>query len=150
MKTLYVLFFIELATRRVHLGGVTANPDPAWITQQARNVCIELNDEGNAVRLLIHDRDTKLTASFDEVFRAQGGEVIYTPIRALNANAAERWVRTVRTECLDWVLVLGRRHLARVLLTYMAHYQRAAPAPRAGLGLTGRAETPRRRTPLAG
>jgi hypothetical protein len=110
LRTLYVLFFIELGTRRVHMTGATTNPDSAWVTQQARNLAIEgrLHDVG----FLIRDRDTKFSGPFDEVFRTEGVRVINTPIRAPNANAfAERWVATVRSECLDWVLVLGRRHL---------------------------------------
>jgi putative transposase len=80
--------------------------------------------DGHApVRFLIHDRDSKFPGSFDEVFRSEGTEVILTPIRAPNANAsAERWVRTVRAEFLDWMLIFGRRHLDRVLRTYAEHY----------------------------
>jgi putative transposase len=128
LKTLYVLFFIELGTRRVHVAGVSANPDSAWVTQQARNVSYDLADRDRRVRFLIRDRDSKYTSSFDEVFRSDGTEVICTPIRAPKANAfAERWVRTVRTECLDWMLILGRRHLERVLGVYVEHYQRGRP-----------------------
>lgn len=126
LKTLYVLFFIELATRRVHLGGVTANPDSAWVTQQGRNLFLERPEHG--MRLLIHDRDSKYSGPFDEVFRTEGARVIHTPIRAPQANAfAERWVRTVRTECLDWTLILGRGHLERILRTYLEHYNRGRP-----------------------
>jgi transposase InsO family protein len=95
----------------------------AWVTQQARNLSIDGDDRAPPVRFLIHDRDSKFSGSFDEVFRSEGTEVILSPIRAPNANAfAERWVRTVRAECLDWMLILGRRHLDRVLRTYVAHY----------------------------
>lgn len=128
LKTLYVLFFIELSTRRVHLAGVTANPDSAWVTQQARNFVPTLDDPKTEARFMIHDRDSKYADPFDEVFRTEGVEVVRTPIRAPRANAfAERWVRTVRAECLDWTMVLGRRHLERVLRSYMAHYNRARP-----------------------
>jgi putative transposase len=122
LRTLYVLVFIELHTRRVFVTASTAHPDSAWVTQQARNLSMDL--DGRApVRFLIHDRDSKFSGSFDEVFRSEGTEVILTPIRAPNANAfAERWVRTVRAECLDWMLILGRRHLDRVLRTYVEHY----------------------------
>jgi putative transposase len=122
LKTLYVLFFIELGTRRVHVAGVPRSPDTAWVTQEARNVSYDLADRDPRVRFLIRDRDSKYSSSFDEVFRSDGTEVICTPIRAPKANAfAERWVRTVRTECLDWMLVLGRRHLEGVLRVYVVH-----------------------------
>jgi putative transposase len=107
LKTLYVLFFIHLSSRRVVLAGVTANPDSGWVAQQARNVAMDLNDQDFAVRILLRDHDAKFTASFDEVFCSEGAEVIRTPIRAPKANAyAERWVQTVRAECLDgrWCL----------------------------------------------
>jgi putative transposase len=120
LKTLYALFFIELATRRVHLGGVTPNPDSAWVAQQGRNLFLE--ERKAPVGFLVHDRDSKYPGPFDEDFRTEGARVILTPFRAPRANAfAERWVRTVRSECLDWTLVVGRRHLERVLRIYVAH-----------------------------
>ena len=128
LKTLYVLFFIELGTRRVHLAGVSAHPDSAWVTQQARNLSFDHPGDRVPFLFLIRDRDSKFVSSFDEVFRTDGAQVICTPIRAPRANAfAERWVRTVRTECLDWVLILGRRHLERVLGVYVEHYNRERP-----------------------
>lgn len=128
LKTLYVFFFIELGTRRVHVAGVTANPDSGWVTQQARNLSWDFVDNEACFRFLIRDRDSRYTASFDEVFRSEGTQVICTPIRAPRANAfAERWVRTVRTECLDWVLMLGHGHLERVLGVYVEHYNRERP-----------------------
>jgi len=134
LRTLYVLFAIEIGTRRVHLGGVTRNPDSAWVTQRARNLSWDLAEQGRAFRFLIRDRDSKYTASFDEVFSSDGADIILTPIRAPKANAyAERWVRTVRTECLDWTLLLSRRHLERVLRDYGEHYN--AQRPHRGLGL---------------
>jgi putative transposase len=126
LKTLYVLFFIELGSRRVHLAGVTAHPDSAWVTQQARNLAID--ERLRDTRFLVRDRDAKFSGPFDEVFETEGARVIHTPIRAPRANAfAERWVRTVRAECLDWVLILGRRHLERVLGVYVEHYNRERP-----------------------
>jgi hypothetical protein len=120
LKTLYVLFFIELGTRRVRLVGVTANSDGAWVTQQARNLAME-NELGN-VRFLIRDRDAKFTRSFDEVFRSEGARVVQTPVRAPKANAyAERFARTVRSELSDLVIVVGRRHLISLLHDYEAH-----------------------------
>jgi len=110
LRTLFVLFFIHLSSRRVVLAGVTPNPDSAWVTQQARNVAMDLDDQDLAARFLLRDHDAKFTGSFDEVFCSEGAEVIRTPIQAPKANAhAERWVQTARAECLDWTLVLGRR-----------------------------------------
>jgi putative transposase len=126
LRTLYALFGIELGSRRVHVLGVTRNPDSAWVTQQARNLAVGKRLQG--VRFLIRDWDSKFSGPFDEVFRTEGVTIVKTPIRAPKANAfAERWVRTVRTECLDWMLVLGRHHLERVLRTYTTHYNEARP-----------------------
>lgn len=134
LKTLYVLFFIEISTRRVHVSGATRNPDAAWVTQQARNLAFGLEDRAVPLRVLIRDRDCKYTGPFDEIFRSEGAQVILTPIQAPKANAfAERWVKTVRTEVLDWTLVLGRQHLDRILRTYVDHYNRERP--HRGLGL---------------
>ena len=129
-----VLFFIELATRRVRLAGVTANPSGPWITQQARNLMIDRCAREQLTRLLIHDRDAKFRAAFDEVFRTEGIHVIRTPFRTPNANAhAERFVRTLREECLDWLLILGQRHLEQVLREYVEHYNRERPHRALGL-----------------
>jgi putative transposase len=128
LKTLYVLFFIQLSTRRIVAAGVTAHPDTARVTQQARNVAMDLNDRGLAVRFLLRDHDAKFTRSFDDVLASVGGQVLRTPIRAPKANAyAERWVQTVRAECLDWTLVCGRRHLLRLLRGYVRHYNQQRP-----------------------
>jgi putative transposase len=118
LRRLYVLFFIELGTRRVHAAGVTTQPDGAWVTQQARNLLMPA--EGPRPRFLLRDRDAKFIRAFDDVFRSEGTEVLITPVQAPNANAnayAERWIRTVRAECLDWLLVVGRGHLEH----YNAH-----------------------------
>jgi transposase len=128
LRRLYVLFFIELDTRRVHLAGMTGNPDGAWVTQQARNLLLALEERGRRVRFLLRDRDAKFCRTFDDVFRTEGTEVLLTPVQAPNANAyAERWIRTVRAECLDWLLIVGRGHLDRVLRVYVAHYNRHRP-----------------------
>ena len=126
LRRYYVLFFIELGSRRVHLAGCTTNPTGAWVTQQARN--LSFTGIFERVGFLIHDRDSKFSGAFDEVFRSEGIKVIHTPIRAPQANAyAERFVRTVRAECLDWLLIIGRRHLESVLRIYTAHYNRERP-----------------------
>lgn len=132
LRTLYVLFAIELGSRRVHVLGVTRNPESAWVTQHARNLAVGERPRG--VRFLIRDRDTKFSGPFDEVFRTEGARVIKTPIRAPRANAfAERWVRTARHECLDRLLILGRGHLERVLREFALHYN--ANRPHRGLEL---------------
>jgi putative transposase len=126
LRTLYVFFWIEHGSRRVHLAGVTANPDGAWVTQQARNLAVDERLEN--VRFLIHDRDAKFCRPFDAIVRSEGVRVIETPFRAPRANAvAERWVRTVRNECLDHLLIFGRRHLEQVLRSYLTHYNGERP-----------------------
>ena len=128
LRRLYVLFFIELDTRRVHLAGVTANPDGQWVTQQARNLLLVLGEQGRRARFVLRDRDAKFSRTFDEVFRSDGAEVLLTPVQAPRANAyAERWVRTVRAECLDWLLVVSRGHLEQILRVYVQHYNRHRP-----------------------
>lgn len=129
-QTLYILFFIELGTRRVRLGGVTDHPSGPWVVQRARELAIEMErpEDTTAPRCLVRDRDSKFTRAFDAVFAADGIQIIKTPIQAPNANAyAERWVRTVRQECLDWMLIWGRRHLERVLDEYLRHYNDERP-----------------------
>jgi putative transposase len=128
LRRLYVLFFIELGSRRVHLAGCTANPSGAWVTQQARQLAWGLAERSTSVRFLIRDRDSKFTRDFDIVFRSEGIEIVRTPVRAPKANAvAERFVRTVRAECLDWLLILNRRHLERVLRVFVEHYNGHRP-----------------------
>jgi transposase InsO family protein len=123
-----VLFVIELHRRRVHLAGITAHPTGEWVTQAARNLLMDLEEYAHRWRFLIRDRDSKFTVAFDMVFAAAGIEILKIPPRAPKANAyAERWVRTVRSECLDWTLILGRRHLEQVLTEYITHYNTARP-----------------------
>ena len=127
LRTIYVLFFIELGTRRIHITKATRNPDALFTTQQARNLYLA-EELPKSVRFLIRDRDSKYTRSFDAVFETEGARVIPTPVRAPKANAfAERWVRTVRSEILDWTLVLGRRHLDHLLARYTEHYNSHRP-----------------------
>ena len=128
LRRLYVLFFIHHDSRLVRIAGVTAKPATDWMTQQARNISMELVDQVAAVKFLVRDRDTKFTASFDAVFAADGIRTIKTPVRAPRTNAiCERVVGTIRRECLDRMLVLGRRHLEAVLREYVEHYNQHRP-----------------------
>jgi putative transposase len=130
----YVLFFIEVGRRRVHLAGITAHPTGDWVTQQARNLLMDLGERAGQFRLLVRDRDAKFAAAFDAVFTAAGIEVLKIPPRAPRANAhAERWVRTVLTECLDWILIRNRSHLHQILTAYLKHYNTARPHRAIGL-----------------
>jgi putative transposase len=134
LRRLYVLFFIELDTRRVHLAGVTANPNAAWVAQQARNLLLVLEEQGRRLCFVLRDRDAKFSHRFDDVFGSHGAEMLLTPVQAPNANAyAERWVRTVRAECLDWLLIIGRGHLEQILRVYAAHYNTHRPHRALGL-----------------
>jgi len=120
MRRIYVLFFIELSSRRVHLAEITENPDGAWVAQQARNFVWGVQEDEPRVRFLIRDNDAKFGGAFDEAFRTEGIQVIRTPVEAPKANAiAERFVGTVRRECLNWLLIANRRHLERVLQTFI-------------------------------
>jgi len=151
LRRYYVFFFIAHAGRRVWPAGCTTHPTGAWVTQQARNLGLDFADEG--VRVLIRDRDSTYSGSFDEAFRSNRMRIVKTPVRAPQANAiAERFVRTVRAECLDRLLILNRRHLEGVLRVYVDHYnthrphralelqppQRAKPPPTPAIGETRR------------
>ena len=120
--------FIHHDTRLVRIAGVTANPVAAWVTQRARNLSMQLADQANAVKFLIRDRDAKFTASFDAVFDAEGTRIVKTPVRAPRSNAiCERVIGAIRRECLDRMLILGRRRLEAVLAEYIEHYNSHRP-----------------------
>jgi len=128
LRRLYVLVFIHHDTRLVRIAGITSNPVASWVTQQACNISMELAEQADAVKFLIRDRDTKYTASFDAVFAAEGTRIIKSPVRAPRSNAiCERMIGTIRRECLDRMLILGRRHLEAVLAEYVEHYNAHRP-----------------------
>jgi putative transposase len=128
LRRLYVLVFLSVGSRRVEYLACTSNPDTGWMLQQARNLLMDLDDRGRKARFLLHDRDSKFSAAFDAVFASEGVRIIHTPVRAPNANAhVERWVGSVRRECLDRLLIVSRRQLEHVLRIYMRHYNHGRP-----------------------
>jgi putative transposase len=159
LRRLYVLIVIEHERRRVHLAGITAHPTWAWVAQQARNLLMDLDDRANQFRFLIRDRDSKFTAAFDAVFTAADIRIIRSPIRAPRANAiAERFIGTLRRECLDHILITGPRHLDAVLREFTQHYNahrphrslHQRPPTRATHPLAGATIRPLRRDRLGG
>ena len=128
LKRIYVLVFIEHGTRLLHVAGVTANPTGAWVTQQARNLAMDLGERMDSLRFLVRDRDAKFIAAFDEVFRAGGVRILRTPPQAPQANAiCERVVGTLRREVFDQMLIFNEKHLAKILAEYADHYNQHRP-----------------------
>ena len=128
LRRYYVLFFIELQTRRVHVAGSTRNPNSAWTTQAARNLFLRHGERLTACRALVRDRGSQFTAAFDETFRSEGIKILKTPVRTPVANAfAERWIGTLRRELLDRTLIWNQAHLERLIVDYINHYNEHRP-----------------------
>ncbi|XHR30482.1 MAG: integrase core domain-containing protein [Chthoniobacteraceae bacterium] len=126
--TYYVLFFIHVGTRRVRVAGMTVQPNGPWVEQQARNLVYDLAERGEKASYLIRDGDTKFTGKFDEIFKSEGIKVKKLPYRSPNLNAfAERYVQSIKQECLDHFIVFGEQHLEHLIREYEHHYNTVRP-----------------------
>jgi putative transposase len=151
LRRLYVLVFICIGSRRIEYVACTSNPDGVWMVQQARNLLMDLDDRGQRLRDLLHDRDAKFSRAFDAVFHHEAMSVIRTPMKAPNVNAhIERWVGSVRRECLDRLLIFSRRQLERVVRVYVRHYNERRPHRALDLQTPDPLPTPSTRCDAAG
>ncbi len=143
-----MLCWIELGSRRVYLAGCTSEPTAAWVTQQARHLTWGLQKGELSARFLLRDRDATFPASFDTVLASDGITIMQTPYRAPKANAvAERWIRSVREECLDRLLIVNEGQLRRILTEYIAYYNHARPGHPRGEGIGQRWPMPAQHDP---
>ena len=123
LVTYYVLFFIELESRRVWIGGITRHPDAGWMQQVARNATLEGTGYLKGCRYVLHDRDKKFCADFRDTLAAGGVSCVALPARSPNLNCyAERWVRSVKSECLSKLILFGESSLRRALTNFCQHY----------------------------
>ena len=121
--TYYVLFFIELESRRVWIGGITRHPDACWMQQVAHNATMEDSGYLQGRRYMLHDRDQKFCADFRETLAAGGVKCVVLPARSPNLNCySERWVRSVKSECLSQLILFGEAALRRALKNFCEHY----------------------------
>ena len=128
LRRYYLLFFIDIKTRRVFYAGITDHPTGAWTTQAARNLFLRHSDALAGCKALVRDRDSQFTDAFDEIFRTEGAKVLKTPVRTSVANAfAERWIGTLRRELLDRTLIWNRQQLERIVVDYIDHYNEHRP-----------------------
>jgi len=126
--TYYVLFFIHVGTRRVRVMGMTCQPNGPWVEQQARNLVMELTERGEKATYLLRDGDTKFTEKFDRIFKSEGVKVKQIPYRSPNLNAyAERFVQSIKRECLSQFVVFGERHLEYLIREYEDYYNSVRP-----------------------
>jgi putative transposase len=123
LATYYILFFLHLETRRVTLAGITRHPTEQWMIQMARNAVDEIDGVFRPIRFVLHDRDSKFCASFRATLRSGGVQPLLLPARSPNLNAfAERWVRSIKSECLSKLILFGETSLRRAITQFLEHY----------------------------